>query len=160
MRPRYWAIGHEMCADNVENHVSTSNSSNDNVNSGICNSHSEYVQLINGRIPDFKSKGMKFGHININSLPVKMDEFHHMCSNIFDVICVNETKCDDSVNDSELVLPGYNLLMHASKAILNLPTSSLHLCSPLQQHRKVKIHHQFTSFPKQLGQDSPLRKKS
>ena len=49
-------------------------------------------------------------------------------------------------------------LMHASKAILNLPTSSLHLCSPLQQKRKVKIHHQFTSFPKQLGQDSPPRK--
>ena len=24
--------------------------------------------------------------------------------------CGNETKCDDSVNDSELVLPGYNLL--------------------------------------------------
>ena len=50
--------------------------------------------------------------------------------------------------------------MHASKAILNLPTSSLHLCSPLQQNRKVKIHHQFTSFPKQLGQDSPPRKQS
>ena len=49
-------------------------------------------------------------------------------------------------------------LMHASKAILNLPTSSLHLCSPFQQNRKVKIHHQFTSFPKQLGQDSPPRK--
>ena len=32
-------------------------------------------------------------------------------------------------------------LMHASKTILNLPTSSLHLCSPLQQNRKVKIHH-------------------
>ena len=51
-----------------------------------------------------------------------------------------------------------NKLMHASKAILNLPTSSLHLCSPFQQNRKVKIHHQFTSFPKQLGQDSPPRK--
>ena len=25
--------------------------------------------------------------------------------------------------------------MHASKGILNLPTSSLHLCSPLQQNR-------------------------
>ena len=48
--------------------------------------------------------------------------------------------------------------MHASKAILNLPTSSLHLCSPFQQNHKVKIHHQFTSFPKQLGQDSPPRK--
>ena len=50
------------------------------------------------------------------------------------------------------------LLMHASKAILNLPTSRLHLCSPLQQNRKVKIHHQFISFPKQLGQDSLPRK--
>ena len=28
-----------------------------------------------------------------------------------------------------------NTLMHASKAILNLPTSSLHLCSPFQQNR-------------------------
>ena len=26
-------------------------------------------------------------------------------------------------------------LMHASKCILNLPTSSLHLCSPFQQNR-------------------------
>ena len=26
-------------------------------------------------------------------------------------------------------------LMHASKDILNLPTSSLHLCSPFQQNR-------------------------
>ena len=52
----------------------------------------------------------------------------------------------------------YHSFMHASKAILNLPTSSLHPCSPFQQNRKVKIHHQFTSFPKQLGQDSPPRK--
>ena len=27
------------------------------------------------------------------------------------------------------------ILMHASKGILNLPTSSLHLCSPFQQNR-------------------------
>ena len=49
-------------------------------------------------------------------------------------------------------------LMHASKGILNLPTSILHLCSPFQQNRWVKIHHQFISFQKQLGQDSPPRK--
>ena len=36
----------------------------------------------------------------------------------------------------------------ASKGILNLPTSSLHLCSPFHQNRLVRIHHQFTSFPK------------
>ena len=35
--------------------------------------------------------------------------------------------------------------MHASKGILNLPTSSLHLCSPFQQNHLVKIHRQFTS---------------
>ena len=30
---------------------------------------------------------------------------------------------------------GFIVLMHASKGILNLPTSSLHLCSPFQQNR-------------------------
>ena len=44
--------------------------------------------------------------------------------------------------------------IHPSKGILNLPTSS----SPFKQNRWIKIHHQFTSFPKQLGQDSPPRK--
>ena len=39
-------------------------------------------------------------------------------------------------------------LMQPSKTTLNLPSSSLHLCSPLQEIRRVKIHHQFTSFPK------------
>ena len=78
--------------------------------------------------------------------------------------CLNKTKtnkqteyqCNDydtSPNETKY----YLLFMHTSKAILNLPTSSLHLCSPFQQNRKVKIHHQFTSFPKQLGQDSPPR---
>ena len=62
------------------------------------------------------------------------------------------------VEQSTLQQLNFIIFMHASKAILNLPTSSLHLCSPFQQNHKVKIHHQFTSFPKQLGQDSPSRK--
>ena len=33
-----------------------------------------------------------------------------MCTNIFDVIGINETKCDETVNDSVIVLPGYDLL--------------------------------------------------
>ena len=40
------------------------------------------------------------------------------------------------------------LFMQPSKTTLNLPSSSLHLCSPLKEIRRVKIHHQFTSFPK------------
>ena len=30
--------------------------------------------------------------------------------------------------------------------------------STFKEIRRVKIHHQFTSFPKQLGQDSPTQK--
>ena len=33
-----------------------------------------------------------------------------MCTNIFYVIGINETKCDETVNDSEIVLPDYDLL--------------------------------------------------
>ena len=33
-----------------------------------------------------------------------------MCSSIFDVICVNETKCDDSVNDKRTRFTRLNLL--------------------------------------------------
>ena len=98
-----------MCADNVESNGSTSFSSTSTDISHF-DSNSEDVQLVNGRIPDFKSKGIKFGHINVNSLSSKIDEFRHMCTNIFDVIGINETKCDETVNDSEIVLPGYDLL--------------------------------------------------
>ena len=105
------AIGHEMCANNEhdeENHVSTSNSSHDNAYSGTCNSHLSICNLLMTEFQNLNPKGMKFGHININSLSVKMDEFRHMYSCIFDVICVNETTCNESVNESEIVLPGYN----------------------------------------------------
>ena len=69
-----------------------------------------YVQLTNGRVPHFKSKGLKFGHINIRSIPNKIDQFRHMCTNVFDVISVNETWCDNTVSDSEIELPGFTLL--------------------------------------------------
>ena len=33
-----------------------------------------------------------------------------MCTNVFDVISVNETWCDNTVSDSEIELPGFTLL--------------------------------------------------
>ena len=59
-----------------------------------------------------------------------------------------------ALDDSILVpsiLSIHCTLMHASKGILNLHTSSLHLCSPFQQNRLVKIHHQFTFFSVTIG---------
>ena len=73
--------------------------------------YSDYVQLKDGVIPpDVLSKGIKFGHINMWSLIGKIDVFRHMCNNVSDVICVNETLCDSSIPDSELHLPGYDIL--------------------------------------------------
>ena len=68
------------------------------------------MQLKKGRVPELNSKGIKFGHINIRSLPNKIDQFRHMCTNVFDVVSINETWCDGTVSDSEIELPGYFLL--------------------------------------------------
>ena len=77
--------------------------------SNVSNAECTYVQLNYGQIPKFGSKGIKFGHHNIRSLIGKTDEFRHKCTNVFGVIYVNKTLCDETVNDSELTLPGYNL---------------------------------------------------
>ena len=71
----------------------------------------DYVKLQSGRVPNFSSKGIKFGHLNICSLIGKIDEFRHLCNNdVFDVICINETLCDQSIVDDELHLSGFNIL--------------------------------------------------
>ena len=58
---------------------------------GLSNAQCKYVQLNRGQIPKFDSKGITFGHHNIRTLIGKIDEFRHMCTNVFDVLCVNET---------------------------------------------------------------------
>ncbi len=88
----------------------------DNVKDNECSNNfsldtqSKYVQLDRGSVPKFHTKGIKFGHINVRSLIGKIDEFRHLCGDVFDVICVNETNCDNTIGDSELHLPGFNLL--------------------------------------------------
>ena len=93
--------------DNFEN-VDVNDNDNYDMSNDLYSNH--YVQLNAGVVPKFPSNGIKFGHINTRSLIGKFDVFKRMCGNLFDVICVNETWCDNSVFDSELHLPGYNLL--------------------------------------------------
>ncbi len=97
-----------MCADTLRSNVSTSLSTEKLIPSNESSEHC-YMQLKNGSVPEL-SKGMKFGHINVRSLPNKIDHFRHICKNVFDVISVNETWCDETISDSEIELPGYNLL--------------------------------------------------
>ena len=69
-----------------------------------------YLQLQQGKVPNLKKKGIKFAHLNVHSLIGKIDEFRHLCGDIFDVLCVNETLCDHTISDDELELEGYNIL--------------------------------------------------
>ena len=107
--------GHDECADNDLSH---NNSDVSTPLTSSCDSalrNDSNVHLKNGKVPKFQSKGISFGHLNINSLVSKIDEFRLLCNNAFDVICVNETKCDDTVHDNELNLPGFNLLRRDRK---------------------------------------------
>ena len=71
------------------------------------NNHIENLDIWN----PFKNRGLHFIHININSLYSKVDEVRDI---VFwtkaVVIGFSESKLDDTVNDSEVKIPGYNVL--------------------------------------------------
>ena len=61
----------------------------------------------------FLRKGLHFIHLNARSLLPKLDELNVLASKTkAAVIDVSETRLDDSVEDSEVELPGYSILRH------------------------------------------------
>ena len=78
---------------------------------------------INNRMPDSEGKkdsclhkikklrGLKIASLNINSLLRHVDELRLMLSDSeIDVFAINESKIDNSVKDSEISIPGYNMI--------------------------------------------------
>ena len=58
-----------------------------------------------------KLKGFKIGHLNITSLSKHKDELAIFISEQpFDIICLNETRLDCSNDNSEVGIPGYDLV--------------------------------------------------
>ena len=58
-----------------------------------------------------KLKGFKIGHLNIASLMKHKDElFIFISKQHFDVLCINETRLDSSINSSEVNIAGYDLI--------------------------------------------------
>ena len=56
-------------------------------------------------------KGLRFGHLNINSLAGKYDEIHGLLTDgIFDVLALSETKLDPSFPDSQFQHPDYRMV--------------------------------------------------
>ena len=59
----------------------------------------------------FKKKGLHFVHININSLPPKIDELRYLTKlPNASIVGIGETKLDDSISSSEIEIEGYDLL--------------------------------------------------
>lgn len=50
-------------------------------------------------------------NLNINSLAGHIDELRiFMSSTQIDILCINETKCDSTISDHEICLPGFELI--------------------------------------------------
>ena len=57
------------------------------------------------------NKGFKIAQLNIRSILNNIDEFRmYALKHEYDVICVNETWLDNSVNNHEIDLDGYDLI--------------------------------------------------
>ena len=64
------------------------------------------MNLCDGKIPVLQ-KGLKFMLLNIRSLISKLDSLSYLLTNNkIDVLCLNETFCDDSISDDELHIEG------------------------------------------------------
>ena len=69
------------------------------------------VNLIDGVIHNQTKCGFSFAHLNVRSIVNKMDQFRVLMSKKpFDVICLNETFCDSSISDGEMILPDYSII--------------------------------------------------
>ena len=56
-------------------------------------------------------KGLVMASLNINSLLAHIDEFRvFMNESDIDIISINETKLDSTINDNEVYIPGYEIV--------------------------------------------------
>ena len=59
----------------------------------------------------FKKRGLHFVHLNIDSLPSKIEELRQIAKNTNSaVIGLSETKLDKTIFDSEVSIPNYSLI--------------------------------------------------
>lgn len=58
-------------------------------------------------------RGFKVGHFNTRSVRNRMDDVRLLLTlNQFDVLTISESWLDSSVNDSEVSIPGYDVIRH------------------------------------------------
>ena len=63
------------------------------------------------RLEKFRANVLKLASLNITSLPKHIDELRVLLAdNPLDVLSSNETRLDDSVNNNEVHIPGYDII--------------------------------------------------
>lgn len=66
----------------------------------------QYYELDDeGSIPFMSKSGLRICHLNVNSIPNKIDE-----NSPFDIVAFTETHYDDTVSDNELQLDGFDFI--------------------------------------------------
>ena len=59
----------------------------------------------------FDKRGLHFIHVNINRILPKIEEIRYIAQSVnFSIIGLSESKLDNSVNDNEISVPGYDIL--------------------------------------------------
>ena len=59
----------------------------------------------------FNKRGLHFIHVNINSVLPKIEEIRYIARSVnLSIIGLSESKLDNSVNDNEISIPGYDIL--------------------------------------------------
>ena len=71
-------------------------------------------------------KGMVMACLNINSLLAHIDELSvYISSRKIDILCINETKLDHTINDQEVSLPGFEIVRRDRKVWWSLSVYSV-----------------------------------
>ena len=93
----------------------------------------------------FKKRGLHFAHLNINSLPSKIEELRQIAKNTNSpVIGLSETKLDKTIFDSEVSIPSYSLIRKdrnsKSGGVLHVISGSIFaLTAKITYQTKLKI---------------------
>jgi hypothetical protein len=75
------------------------------------------------------SKGLVMASLNINSLVAHIDEFRvFMKDSNIDIVSINETKLDSSINDNEVYISGYEIVRKDRKKKKTTWRGCLYLC--------------------------------
>ena len=91
-----------------------------------------------------KHKGLKFIHLNVRSLLPKIDEIRFLVHSAdLDVVCINESWLDDSVNNNEIAIVGYNVIRndrnrHGGGVIMYIKETISYICRSDLQNQTVE----------------------